>query len=561
MLGCLVAGFAVVLAPCFLWRAEVGKFIYIQSNDNLFYLMLAAQPYYNHLFRLSDPVVQGRPTVYPWALFIPFVVIAHGLNLGAFGVNLVWKVFAAAGISLGSYFAFAPYVRRRWLAAACSVVFMLDCGAREGAPLLESARAFVSSMVVGAHSFFVSPRYELLSPWRIIDPAVGLPFVLLNIGLVVRAVKRPTLTSILLAGISTGLIFYDYFYFSTAVLLALAIALILDRGSYRAYVGTMLIGGILGIPSLLSGLSVRRVVSLEALQRMDVFIPIPHLLYLRPTYAWAFPRVCALVCVFIGLWIWKRRRTDLIYPWSIGAAGLLLKYNSLITGEQLAPYHWGYAYGPAVSFVVLAVAATELETLRTPKAALIFGTLFCADLALSMYLRVSYTYYSGLANQVRSNYARYIAQQEGPSRVALVGNSVVAGDDGFCGLAAIGDNQHPLAAFSWNSVSLSDDEVEERIAFNARLEGVGRGEFFERANALLQLYPPALFNPAKGRELINGLLRYYDSVAEETNRLAGEYAVRYVAIPIDRTDPKYLENGWRRLASGPYWRIWERERF
>jgi hypothetical protein len=559
MLGCLVAGFAVVLTPSFIWRAEIGKFIYIQSIDNLIYLALAAQPYYNHLFYLSDPTVQGGPTVYPWALFIPFVVIAHGLGLGAFGVNLVWEVFAAASMALASYFAFLSHVRRRWLAAACSVVFMLDCGAREGAPLLESAWAFLSSVVVGAHSFFVSPRYEFLSPWRIVDPAVGLPLVLLNIGLVVRAVKRPTLTSTLLAGVSTGLLFYDYFYFWTVVLAALAIALILDRASYRVYAGTILIGGILGLPSLISGLSVRRVVSLEGLQRMDLFIAIPHLLYLRPTYAWAFPRICASVCLLIGLWIWKRGRTDLIYPWSIGAAGLLLRYNSLITGEQIAPYHWGYAHGPAVSFVVLAVAATELEILKTPKASLIFGALFCADLALSMYLRVSYSYYSGVANQVRSNYAKYIAQQQGPSHLPLAGNSVVAGDDGFCELAAIGDNQHPLASFSWDSVSLSDDEVEKRIAFNARLEGLGRAEFVEQANSFLTVYPPALFDPAKGRALINGFLRYYDSVAEETNRLAGEYAVRYVAIPIDRTDPKYLENGWRPIASGPYWRIWERE--
>lgn len=561
ILGCLVAGFAVALTPNFLWLSEVGKFIYIQSNDNLFYLAVAAQPYNNHLFYLSDPVVQGAPTVYPWAVFIPFVVIAHALDLGAFGVNLVWEIFTAMGMALGSYFAFLPYVKRRWLAAASSVVLLLDCGAREGAPLLESARALLSSAVVGAHSFFVSPRYELLSPWRIVDPAIGLPFVLLNIGLVVRAVKRPNLISILLAGISTGLLFYDYFYFWTPVLLALAIAILLDRASYRVYAGTILIGGILGLPSLISGLSVRRAVSLEALQRMDLFIAIPHLLYLKSTYSWAFPRVCASVCVLIGLWIWKRGRTDLIYPWSIGAAGLLLKYNSLITGEQLAPYHWGYAYGPAVSFVVLAVAATELEIFATYRAWLIFGVLFCADLVVSMYLRASYAHYSGLANQVRSNYTRYIAQQQGPSRVPLIGNSVVAGDDGFCGLAAIGDNQHPLAAFGWNSVTLSDDEIEKRIAFNARLEGIGRDEFIEQANAFILLYPPALFNAAKGPALINGLVHQYDLAAPEVNLLAGKYAVRYVAIPIERTDPKYLEHGWRPIASGPYWRIWEREPF
>ena len=558
MLGCLVAGFAVALTPNFLWLSEIGKFIYIQSSDNLFYLAVAAQSYNNHLSYLSDPVVQGAQTVYPWAVFIPFVVVARGLKLGAFGVNLVWQIFAAVGIALGSYFAFLSCVRRKWLAAASSVVLMLDCGAREGAPLLESARAFLSSAIAGAHTFFVSPRYELLSPWRIVDPAIGLPLVLLNIGLVIRAVKRPAPVPLLLAGISTGLLFYDYFYFWTAALLALAIALILDRASYRAYIGTILIGAVVGLPSLISGLSLRRAVSLEALQRMDLFIAIPHLLYLRPTYGWALPRVAALVCVLIGLWIWKRGRTDLIYPWSIGAAGLLLKYNSLITGEQLAPYHWGYAYGPALSFVVLAVAASEWEMFATSGARLIFGALLCADLVLSMYLRVGYAYFSGLANQVRSDYTKYIAQQKGPSHVALIGDSVVAGDYGFCGLAAIGDNQHPLAAFAWNSVALSDDEAEKRIALNARLEGIERAEFVEQANAFLALYPPAQFDPAKGRALIKGLLQHYDSAASEMIPLASEYGVRYVAIPIDRAAPKYLQNGWRSIASGPYWRIWER---
>lgn len=562
ILGCLVAGLAVALVPSLLWRPEVGRLIYIQSPDNLFYLALAAQPYYNHLSYLSDPIIQGGPTVYPWVLFIPFVIMAHALDLGAFGVNQVWGVFAAVGMGLGSYFAFVPCVRRRWLAAACSIVLLLDCGAREGAPVLESARALVISIVVGAHNFFVSPRYDFLSPWRIVDPALGMPFVLLNLGLVVRAVKRPTPASIVLAGISTGLLFYVYFYFWTAVLLALAIALLLDRASYRAYAGTLLIGGILGAPSLIWGLSVRRAVSLEALQRMDLFIAIPRLFYLKSAYGLGlFPRISASVCILTGLWIWKRGRKDLIYPWSIGAAGLLLVYNSLITGEQLAPYHWGYAYGPAVSFVVLAIAAMELESLiNTPRNCLIFGVLFCADLAVSMYLRVNYAYYSSGANQVRRDYTRYIAQQEGPSHVPLVGNSVVAGDYGFCVLAAIGDNQHPLAAAAW-SVSLSDHEVEKRLAFNARLEGLRRGEFVAQANALLQVYPPALFNTAKGSALIDGLLHQYDSIAPAMNQLAGEYAVRYVAIPIDRTDPKYLEDGWRLLASGPYWRIWERKPF
>jgi hypothetical protein len=561
VLVCFLATSAVVLVPALIWWTKLGKFIYIQGYDNLFYLILAAQSYYNHLFYLSDPIVQGAPVVYPWLLFIPFVIVAHGLNLGAFGVNLVWMVFAAAGMALGSYFAFLPCVKRRWFAASCTIVFLLDSGSREGAPLLDSIRAFVRSLTIGARDFFASPKYDLLSPWRIVDPAIGMPFFLLNLGLVIRAVSKPSRTSILLAGASTGLLFYVYFFFWTPVMFGLIIALLLDRASYRVYAGSFLIGGILGMPSLISGFSNRKAIPLEGLQRMDLFFPIPHLFYLNSSYGLRlFPRVCASMCVLVGLWIWNRRRTDLIYPWSIGVAGLLLIYNSLITGEQLAPYHWGYAYGPAISFVVLAAAATELETfIRAPKARLIFAALFCAELVLTLYLRLSYAYYSGYANQVLVDYGKYIAQQEGPSHVSLVSNSVIAGDPAFSTLSVVGDNQHPLASASWTSVYLNDDEVEKRAAVNARLEGIGRAEFLSQAHALLSYYPPDLFDPAKGPALINGMLNHYESAALDLNRLADEYAVRYVAIPSTRTDPAYLDHGWKMIVSGPYWRIWERK--
>jgi hypothetical protein len=174
-----------------------------------------------------------------------------------------------------------------------------------------------------------------------------------------------------------------------------------------------------------------------------------------------------------------------------------------------------------------------------------------------MYLRINYAYYSDYANQVRVSYTRYIGQRERLAHARLLSNAIIAGDSDFCDLATIGENQHSLA--DGGSAMLSDEQVERRLALNARLEGLGRPEFAAWARASLKFYLPAIFNPSKGRAWVDGLLYWYDLADSQMNRLIDDYGVRYVAIPVDRTDPGYLREGWRLIDAGPYWRIWERQ--
>ncbi len=561
LLLCLVAGFSTGLAPLLIWQHKIGKFIYLQSYDNVFYLTIAARSYCSHLSRVSDAVVRGGPTVYAWILFAPVVAIAHAFDIGPFGVNLIWGVLAATGIALSGYFAFLPCIKRRWIAAALTLIILVDCGVREGMPFLETARIYATSLSQNASSFFAANGFDLLSPWRVINPSIGLPFFLLNIGLVLRAVKKSGRSGTLWAGLSTGLLFYVYFYFWTPVLGALVIAAILDHGNRGTYAKIGVIGMLLGTPSLIAEHAASQRVSIEALQRMDLFISIPRMFYLSSAYGLSLlPKITVVVCILTGIWIWKREeQRDLLYPWSIAVAAVALVYNSVVTGKQLAPYHWGYAWGPASSFVVVVIAVREYLKRMSSTLQIVMAGVLCADLAASFYLRMGFALYSSNANEVLRGFAKYTEQHESMTGAPLISNSVIAGDQDFSELAAIGDCLNPLASRAvWGSASLSDDQVEERMALDARLEGINRPEFAARAAAQVQFYPPAIFDQRKGPALIQGLLRHYDVLGDSIASAAAEYDVRYVAIPIGRKDPDYLRNGWRQMTDGPNFRIWER---
>jgi hypothetical protein len=85
-----------------------------------------------------------------------------------------------------------------------------------------------------------------------IDPAAGIPLLILQIFFVSVAAESPqSKTSVALAGLSTVLMFYVWFYHWTAVVGGLIIAFILDRSARRAYVWTLAIGLVGGSPAII----------------------------------------------------------------------------------------------------------------------------------------------------------------------------------------------------------------------------------------------------------------------------------------------------------------------
>ncbi|HLX04274.1 MAG TPA: hypothetical protein VKR28_02005, partial [Candidatus Binatus sp.] len=157
------------------------------------------------------------------------------------------------------------------------------------------------------------------------------------------------------------------------------------------------------------------------------------------------------------------------------------------------------------------------------------------------------------------NYARYRSQRLVPGVRPLVPDSVIAGDDRFFELAAIGENQRALSGVFLNaSMSVDNATWRSRFSLNAFLSGTTDREEFERA-ASLELETGLWNAPKITPELLAPFIRTYDEIARDPDRFIRAFAVRYVALPVDRPPPVYLRSGWTMLQLGPYWRVWERK--
>jgi len=140
----------------------------------------------------------------------------------------------------------------------------------------------------------------------------------------------------------------------------------------------------------------------------------------------------------------------------------------------------------------------------------------------------------------------------------LAPDSVVAGDDRFSELAAIGENQRALSGVFLNaSMSVDDATWRSRFSLNAFLNGTTDRREFERA-ASLELENGLWNAPRITPELIAPFMRTYDEVARDPNRFIKAFGVRYVALPVNRPPPVYLRDGWTLLQPGPYWQVWEK---
>jgi hypothetical protein len=96
---------------------------------------------------------------------------------------------------------------------------------------------------------------------------------------------------------------------------------------------------------------------------------------------------------------------------------------------------------------------------------------------------------------------------------ALVAGATVAGDDGFCELAAVAEEQWVLSGEAVpRSLVVDNDQWESRAALNAYLAGMDRAEFEKAARFDIELWfweSPEnirlLNSPAPARDIASGL--------------------------------------------------------
>jgi hypothetical protein len=554
-IACITAGVSIAALPHLLAWIKTGRPDYVATVDDRYYLALGSQAYFNHPGTLADPVHAGQaPCIFRPLPFLPGVWAAKILDLGPLGINMMWRVIGGAMAGLGWYLLFCQRIPRPWVAACLSLILLSDPGLCQGFPFARHLSRTIQIASASRDAIFPGGHWMHLE-WRVVNPATTMVYLIAVMWAVTRARAVPTRGRIALAGLTVGLLFYVYFYYWTAVGLGLLIAMALDAGHRRVYFHAGWIGGVLGLPAVISDYLMKQYLTFDYHLRNDRFVPIGRFAELE------LPPEVLVILVLGAALVWRRRR-DLIFVWSLGTAGLMLANEQIVTGLQLSNYHWMYVWGPAFAFFVVQAAAEEFggRLNWSPRSCAVLAIIGLGAFGVGMRIRaVEATRSKDPVHTAKMIAAYRDAFSPGESSLFFP-NSVAAGNTDFVELAAILDNLRPLCDWSaHNSPTMTDAELDERTALNELLLGTDRAAFETRQRDYYETFQDG---PCKrDRSLIPvrvaARLAAYDHAGADLGAALSRFKVRYVGLRVGNR-PAYLAHGWKLLVAGPTWDVWER---
>jgi hypothetical protein len=556
---CILLGLAMALLPAIIQWFKLGYMMWIGNGDELFMLALGSRAYFNHPSYLSDPVLaSGGVSLFRQLPLLPGVWMAWAFGLGPLGIDVCWRILA--GLSLGAtwYLLVRQFVPRPWVAAALVMVLLADIGLLSTGLFLRQIQATTAML---DHSPNLVAGDFLHSQWRVATPALTMAYFLLNLWLVTRAREMPTRLSLILAGLSFGLLFHVYPYFWSAAAAALALAFLIDQGHRRVYFWTGVIGVLIGSYRLFHDMMLKQVTAKDWLVRSDKFVHVAPFADLKP------PFVACLVLLIGFVWIWKKRR-DLIYVWAMGVAGVVLFKHHVVTGLNIENYHWLYVWAPCCSLLFL-LLLLELIPRRRPYAQLALAGLIIvclADASLGLALRAAESTQAKAGLELVASCYDYQLQRIDSGTARFAPNCTVAGDHQFINFASILENQRPLENY-WVFLSpyVTDAEWDERVALNCYLLDRDRATFDADQRQTFRLrseaegWGPWTRDAEEGKRRVKGRMAAFDGVVKDPDSALNRYGVRYLGLRAGQVSPAYLaKQGWVRIQEGPTWQIWER---
>ncbi|HEX5269552.1 MAG TPA: hypothetical protein VFW33_03645, partial [Gemmataceae bacterium] len=468
LLGLLLSALPHLVA----WQRTGRPEWFADHDDFAVYMLLGSRAYHDHPTYLTDPVCRGeRESAYSSLQSAPGVCLARLLGLGPLTVNLTWRALSGIGAGLLWYALLRVYVARPVAAAALAALLLSDAGVVEGCLLYSHTKTAVALLTHPGET--LPTQVHLMPQWRILNPGLSLPWLLLYLGCVARAVGAPAWWRTALAGVAFGLLFHVYFYLWTAAGLGLLLTTALDRPRWKTYCAIGGIGLGLGAPALWQTFAMRRACGTEWLLRQDKFLPVGHFAELL------WPRLPLALLAACLVWVWWRRH-DLAYLAGLAAGGFVLLNQQLFTGLQIENYHWKFAYGPALALLtLLACVGAGVPASRGGRAARTAAWFVVPIVVVSgLGFRVLEATRGGEAARITGAVGAYREQRPAGCVPPLRPNTAVAGDPDFVVTASILEDTRPLDGYAvLVSPTVGDAEWDTRAALDGVLRGLSRDEF------------------------------------------------------------------------------------
>ena len=390
--------------------------------------------------------------------------------------------------------------------------------------------------------------------WRVMTPALSIAFLWAHVGMLLLALRRRGRFVSVAAGISSGLLFWVYFYYWTAAALALAICWALSPGGRRAFVPIFGIGCSIGIVPVVTNALAKRRFGTDWLQRSHKFYHVPHW---DSVY---FPKAILLLLLLALFVCWIRHR-DLLPIAALAASGWLLERHQVLTGLETENNHWSYVTGWALGLLVLVMLAREVSVTRFNAAAQrLIWLVALFEIGSGLLLRKIETAGQPVSRQWSEAWQRYHDQMGTPGRHLLARRGVVGGDPYFSALAAIELNTRTLnGGPEFYSPRVTNIELAERDALEGWLRGLSADDYQAEKQGLVDPYAmESKLNPSSSLNRLPGLLAAFARVAADPESYLDKFSVRYFAVDSRDRLALRLRPGWRRIIEGPYWQVWER---
>jgi hypothetical protein len=444
-------------------------------------------------------------------------------------------------------------VRDRRVAVGVAALLLFDAGVMFGQPLLRQLDVLYSALVLPSRYFSGTPR--AMAHLRVVPPALAFPFLLALQGLAVHARTTGSRRAAVGAGLLLGVLFHLYFYFWTAAVGGLVLALVFDRKGWRLYTTALVVGLVIGAPAVAVGARIKASNPPDWLNRTEKFVPIGHF------------RELLIPKVMIGLWLLSavvvfRRRRELSLLWCTVGAGLACANHQVITGLQIENFHWLVPSGMLLSVLLAGLAApTVFERPQgRPRLGLLAG-LVVAQVAVGGYLRVEETLRSPDTRRFMHDYDEF--RDDG---LTVPPGAVLAGTpDAVLVSAALGE-AFPLAGkLVEYCAQVTDASFDERLMLNLYLLGLSRDDArreVEKPPGTLSWESLAVHSEPVARAQLARRLALIDQVWSDPASVSARYGLSHLLIPAGDPVPEAalaVVGPARLLQKGRYWQLWQVE--